>query len=183
MNEKLGEQLSAYVDGELPDNEQAMLIRRLAGDHDLQQTWERYHLISDALRNNLPEQFDLGLADRVKSAIDKEPQLHGQSLPARLLRPLAGAAVAASVAAMAIVGLQNSNESSVTGDNGIPQIASAQQVSPYTQVSAGTRWSVNQPGVESRLNGYLVNHHEYSASTELQGMLHYARIAAYDTER
>jgi len=56
-------------------------------------------------------------------------------------------------------------------------------VSPvYIRVS-GTRWDHDQPKVGSRLNGYLVNHNEYTSATNLQGLVNYSRIAGYDIKK
>ena len=41
-------------------------------------------------------------------------------------------------------------------------------------------WNDARPGVEKRLNGYLLNHHEYLAGG-VRGMLPYARIVGYDS--
>jgi len=45
MNDKVNEQISAWVDGELPERELDLLLVRVAGDRSLGQRWARYHLI------------------------------------------------------------------------------------------------------------------------------------------
>ena len=179
MTDMIKEQISALVDGELPDSEREMLLRRMEADEGLRQTWRRYNLVHDVLHRNLPEQVDAGFTDRVMTAIADE-EIAQPPLGAhvrRFLRPLAGLAVAASVAAIAIIGIQ---KFSLTGNDTDISIATGSiPESGFRQVS-GTRWDMKQPEVEARLNGYLVNHNEYSSATSIQGILQYRRIVGYD---
>lgn len=183
MTEKVKEQISALVDGELPESERALLVRRLATDQELRGTWERYHLIRDALRHELPDDVDGDMANRIMAAVEAEPPLSPQGGVSagmrRAIKPLAGLAIAASVAALAIIGLQQLGGQQ---PEGLPRVATRDASSAYVQV-AGTRWDLGRAEVESRLNGYLVNHNEYTSSTSLQGMLHYTRIAGYDAQQ
>ena len=185
MNEKVNEQLSAFADGELPDQEHELLIRQLTRDPDLLDKWGRYHLIRDAMQNHLPAHVDSGLSERISAAMAGEPEhLQGaETSPVRQwARPLAGFAVAASVAMMAVLGLQNISQPGISPV--LPELASVKpQTTPLLRASTnGLRWNV-QPAIASRLNGYLVNHNESVSSTQLQGMLHYARIAGYEQKR
>lgn len=184
MKDKLHEQLSALMDGELPDQEHELLIRRLKSDTGFQATWARYHLIGDALRNGLPSRLDINLADHINKKIDREPALHQAAIRPhgfRFLKPAAGVAVAASVAVMALIAVQQNNQQSPV-DTLAPRLVQAPDTSNLYRVS-GTRWNQAAPEVETHLNGYLVNHSEYSSNTNLQGMLNYARIAGYDSAR
>lgn len=185
MNEKVNEQLSAFADGELPEQEHEFLIRQLTHNQDLLGKWGRYHLIRDAMQNHLPVHVDGGLSERISVAMEDEPE-HlqvGETPPVKQwTRPLAGFAVAASVAVMAVLGLQNLSQPG--GTPVLPQLARIQpQASPLLPASSnGLHWNA-QPAIASRLNGYLVNHNESVSSTQLQGMLHYARIAGYEQKR
>ena len=53
MNDKLHEQVSALVDDELEEREQALLLRQLASDTELSGRLSRFQIISDALQNHL----------------------------------------------------------------------------------------------------------------------------------
>jgi sigma-E factor negative regulatory protein RseA len=183
MKDKIEEQISALVDGELPAVEQELVFKRLCNDIELRRRWERYHLIRDALHHELPSAAGSGLADRVMAAIDNEPDLRstrafGGSVRG-LAKPIAGLAIAASVAAMAVFGLHHLRETETT-PSGAWQSAANHHNPGHSRVS-GTRWNLQTPEVGSRLNSYLVNHNEYSSSTDLQGMMNYVRIAAYDS--
>ena len=113
MNEELDSQLSAMFDDELPAAECELLARRLSRDRVLQARWGRYAAIGAAVRGDVR----LGgmVARGVSAALASEPVLSdspaiavppiGRELP-RWWRPIAGVAVAASVAALSILWLQ-----------------------------------------------------------------------------
>jgi negative regulator of sigma E activity len=103
-------QISAFVDGELPDNEADLLLRRMGQDAELRHKVAEYIAIGRALRG---EMFVPGvdrIHERVSAAIDDKPLEEAIETtvesPAGSIRPLAGAAVAATVALLAIFGLQ-----------------------------------------------------------------------------
>ncbi|NIP74423.1 MAG: sigma-E factor negative regulatory protein [Gammaproteobacteria bacterium] len=181
MSDSVHEQISALMDGEMSEAERELLLRRMVADPDLRATWERYHLIRDALHYELPDHADPGLAGRVMAVIEDEPALQAARSPLpmrRLLKPIAGAAVAASVAALAIIGVRQFGGE--TPPAAVPTVAVRD--TGYVQ-AAGTRWDLREQEIEARLNGYLVNHNEYTAANSLQGMLHYTRIAGYDAQQ
>ncbi len=131
MSEKVDEQISALVDGELGSDEQEFLLRRLAQDEGLQGKWDRYHLMSDALQNHLPDRVDTGLAQRISNVLEKEDALHGSKLPSnssgvakRLVKSVAGLSIAASVAVFSIIGIQQYNLLQVGEDVGSVSLAS-----------------------------------------------------------
>jgi hypothetical protein len=166
------------------------------------------------MRKHLPEQAGVSLSARVREALSTESAaVH--VLPARKrpsVHPLAGLAVAASVAMAAILGLyalsplENpplETASSVT-DYGRAKPAAPAAGGAYEATEAATpvvrlvyntserdspdeaatrlTWNDAAPGVANRLNGYLVTHNEYLVNG-MRGMLPYARIVAYDGRR
>nr|WP_283331756.1 anti-sigma-E factor RseA [Edwardsiella anguillarum]WHQ27650.1 anti-sigma-E factor RseA [Edwardsiella anguillarum] len=64
------EKLSALMDGELLKKE---LIGSLSKAPELQQTWQRYHLIRDTLRGDVGETLQIDLTDRIAAALEDEP--------------------------------------------------------------------------------------------------------------
>jgi negative regulator of sigma E activity len=110
MSEQILEQVSAFLDGELPNAETELLLKRLTRDAELRESFGRYALIGEALRGQGSHILAGGFASRVNLAIDGEPSQvvpHAQqSRVSRWWRPLAGVTVAAGVAAVAIVALQ-----------------------------------------------------------------------------
>lgn len=106
MTERIKEQLSAFLDGELPEPESALLLKRLERDDDLRGALSRYSLIGAVLRSDGDVPAARQVAARVSAAIAREPSGRmavATFRSAALLRPLAGLAVAAGVAALALL--------------------------------------------------------------------------------
>lgn len=110
MNEELDSQLSAMFDDELASAECELLARRLSRDGELKARWERYAVIAAAIRAERGVRLNARVARRVSVIVGSEPAFAGQSAPRRRelrwLRPAAGAAVAAGVAAVSILWLR-----------------------------------------------------------------------------
>jgi sigma-E factor negative regulatory protein RseA len=177
MADKSVEQLSVLVDGECEDWEIEFILRRLSRDPVLKEHWECYHLISDAMKNNLPGLVDANFTGKIRQAIDAEsvPQVPAIAKPASFYKPVVGFSVAASVAL--IVGLLtlNPSESPISPD----QLAQKTNLpNPPITPSPDTG-----PALESRLNNYLVNHNEYASMNSVHGVLPYVRMVGYEPKR
>ncbi len=178
------EDVSAMIDDELGQDSQH-LIDDLLKTPSLQQRWRNYHLIRDSLQQQLPEKLDTTLAAQIAAKIEAEPHILApvKKVQRAYLKPLAGLAIAASVAALAIVVIQPAQEGNV--GQGV-QLASftpvekslstqaVQDDAQIRQVRADTR---------ARLNSYLVNYNEYQTNSGIQGMLPYARTVTYENNR
>lgn len=178
MTQSLQEQLSALVDDELPAAEHALLLERLARDAGLRECLGRYQLMRDVLNNRVAMPVDGRFVDRVMHAIEAEPAYQARSGSwRRLAKPLTGVAVAASVALVAVLALQNVDP----GTNApAPQVASTGLPAPE-RAASGDVWERQPAPAGGRLNGYLVQHNEYAASSGVQGVLPYVRIVGYDS--
>ncbi|MBO1520140.1 transcriptional regulator [Oceanisphaera sp. DM8] len=173
------EQISALVDGEIQDK---VLLEQLSDDQELADTFGRYHLYGDALRNDLPQDIQLDVSDNIAMALASEPSLvsapatqppladaapvdmHAQAQSAKVVRPRFGKvspmlryigqfAVAASVSAAVIVGVQQYSQQDLQSPvlNTIPlnggaapvslnyQTQSPQQVSEQTRLEQQRR--------------------------------------------
>ena len=112
MNEELDSQLSAMFDDELPPQECELLARRLSRDETLKARWGRYAVVGAVIRAERGVRLNAPLAGRVNAAISAEPALGAaaaRTAPRPALRwwqPLAGAAVAAGVAATSVLWLR-----------------------------------------------------------------------------
>lgn len=108
--------LSAMMDGELARDELQDLVHDLATDDGLKDRWENYHLIGDTLRKNLPPYILPDLSDRISEALQNEPvhfprrqEREDQSSAVSRRRAAFGFALAASVTALAVVGMLQFN--------------------------------------------------------------------------
>ena len=111
MNDAIKMQVSAFVDGELPDNEAELLVRRLSQDYELRQQVADYLEIGRVMRRESGVAGVERLRDRISAELDNRPAQDDAdrvlaSDPLRLLRPLTGVAIAATVALVAIFGLR-----------------------------------------------------------------------------
>ena len=179
MNEKTREDLSALVDGEVGTHEATSLLERVERESALRTAWERYHLIGDVLRNGIPDVGMHDLVERVRKLVDSEPlSLTRRRRRVGPVKAMGGLALAASVAIVAIVGVQLVNRELPPAP---AQIAEAEVTDPADEPVqfAGARWDVEHPAVEARLNRYLVDHSEY-LDNGMWGVLPYARIVSYD---
>ncbi len=100
------QQMSALMDGELAPDQARFLMRRMAEDEGLNDTWERWQLCGDVLRGRAQAPAPQGFAERVAAAIAEQsiqPAANQEFRQAgnRLLR-WGGGAIAASVALMAL---------------------------------------------------------------------------------
>ena len=182
MKDKLHEQLSALVDDELTEPEQALLTRRLGTDADLHGRLARYQLISDALRNQLPDRIDPAFTARVQAAVRDESAkaaaVPGSQRLATLLKPVAGLALAASVAVVAVLSLQSVREDVAP----LPAVANAPSSADFIRAENTPQPAV-RPRPDKNLDIYLVNHNEYAVNRGMQGMLPYVRIVSDDMSR
>jgi sigma-E factor negative regulatory protein RseA len=103
MKQDAPESLSAGIDGELSKEQLRFLLRRLDHDPALQQTWTRYHIARDSLRQQLPPMAEAGFVERVMLAIEHESMPVATTRRSHWLRWSTGGAIAASVAAAALM--------------------------------------------------------------------------------
>ena len=95
IDEKLCEQLCAYMDGELGDEQARFLERRLANEPALRAKWQRLQLASACIKGHPVQPMSANLATRIAAAL-AEP-VATTRLP---WRPWA---IAASIAALAML--------------------------------------------------------------------------------
>lgn len=185
MSEQIREQVSAFLDGELPDSETELLLKRLTRDGELRESFGRYALIGEALRGSSAGLLTKGFAGRVNLAIDGEPAAADAKPRAagapRWWRPAAGVAVAAGVAAIAVVALQQRAVAPALR----PALAvTAQTTAPVSSLAAVTAAreaiSYTVPAVSSgalatvppaRLTNYVFAHSRYSSGLDQRGVL------------
>jgi len=180
MTDALNEQLSACLDGELAPAELDLLLKRLERDPELRQTLGRYTAVGEAMRQAKPAIASRSFADKVMAAVDQEPAVARRRVRIppvllRSLRPVAGIAVAATVAAVAIFSVQQA------GVAPGPVVASEPSTAPTALVAqsddeaasyivpTNTTQSAFVPA--TRLTNYVVAHSEYSSPLARRSVL------------
>lgn len=177
MNEKL----SALLDGELSREELQQALKEIAANDELSARWSRYHLLRDVLRQELNQVAPADLSRSIAAQLEGEPTvLAPRRLPtrSRVMQMVTGAALAASVAAVAIVGVRWMAPDDVSA----PQYVAAVENADYLRTTA-TRWQSVPTDVEENLNAYLVEHSEFSPTSSMNGVMSYVRFVGYDSEQ
>jgi len=195
MTDQLNEKISSLVDGELNDVDSQQTVSILVGDKEKSCCWERYHLISDTIKRNLPRVVDCQLASRVMAELENEPTVlapHSHK-PSSLSRRMAGLAVAASVATVAVLGVQYMYQE----DGSVP----ARQMATISGSGMNTASAPVSPGFNNRdvqtvtqtfeqsplpaqtnkqiiqqIHRYLIDHNQRASRGAVQGVMPYARI-------
>jgi sigma-E factor negative regulatory protein RseA len=190
MSEQIREQVSAFLDGELPNSETELLLKRLTRDGELRESFGRYTLIGEAIRGTTRGLLTKGFAGRVNLAIDGELlPVNGpisQSRGLRWWRPFAGAAVAAGVAAVAVVALQQRAVAPTlrTGTQLTARVAAPAQSAaiavggavPAPREAISYTVPTTSPAPPSamppaRLTNYVFAHSRYSSGLDLRGVI------------
>jgi len=189
-------QLSALLDGELDAPASRFLLRRLDHDASLRGSWEDWHVAGACLRRTPIVLLPGGFAARVSAA------LAGERTPRRghpALRWAAGAAVAASVALLALLAAQPPEVATPPAPEP-GAIAAAGEVaeSPlrerdlrpdYARVAAqpvaatqGPQLTTDQYGrdviTDPRIEAYLVRHNQALQAQGRGGFLPYVQVVA-----
>jgi negative regulator of sigma E activity len=202
MNEQ-HDKLSLLLDEFADDEQSRRLLDEVEADVNLQYRLRRYAMIGQVMRHELPKQIAPDFSARVmaqvnainhtaKLAVERQPMWTWPKL-----KPFAGLAIAASVALVSITLWQTTNLGSSPAP-GSEQVVIVDQQNPDQQkvdrlaslpvqtnaVTVGLRWKNNNaPALQQMLNGYLVNHTEYSNSIQSMSLIPQARVAGYDAQQ
>lgn len=161
-NPELDEELSAFVDGEVERSRQRFVVKRLTEHASVAKRWSRYHLARQVMRKESFVAADLSA--RVSHALETSPALEQDPAPSRFLKPVAGGLIAASVAVVALVGmnrslLDDSGPAMGAGEPGfVSQTTPMDRVftQPATPVGLGGRTSADQ----ERLQRLMLQHQQ-----------------------
>ncbi len=164
MNDAIRMQISAFVDGELPDAEADLLLRRMSQDAELRRQASEYLEIGRVMRGEPGVAGMARLQERISAAIDDRPVDDGDVVTdpqsGRAINPLVGIAVAASVALIALFGLQLTPGVDGTAEPGAETVAEAPAEAGYT---------VPQP-LDEQLRQYYLSHGASSSELGANGM-------------
>lgn len=182
MNEMLDSQLSAMFDNELPAAECELLARRLSRDDALRNRWRHYALIGAAVRGERNVRLEIDLAQRLNPLIAAEPALSapqagasvGRSVLARRVgQGLAGAAMAAGVAALSIFWLraQTPGETHQVAQTAVPVAATADADGAESYVVPASNADTRAVVLPTELANYVVAHSEFSTPLSRRNLL------------
>jgi hypothetical protein len=196
MTGQINDQVSAFADDELSPEECEFLVRRLERDSESREKILRYSVIGASLRGEILAPHPDVLRERLNRSFD------GASLVAmaptstpkwtsRLLRPVAGAVIAAGVAGAALLALNNPGQLDRADGN---SAVVAQQTtiggvnnripSYIVPQNPENGLGVPEPIIQSpiRLTNYLVRHGEYAFGIG-RTSIHSSVVSGQDTWR
>jgi sigma-E factor negative regulatory protein RseA len=214
MSDQLRESLSALMDGEADELELRRLLSEASLSHVdmVDKTWVSYQLVREVIQGGeqglSPQDRaykHLDISRSVGAAIRNETQATRTDRPAMsaLLKPLAGFAVAASVAVAVVLGVQSvapvnsgmdatANTQPALASRVYPVQGASLQASaggsavsyPSTEMPGGIALSRSAADIEAkkRLEKYLLRHTEHAALNNGQGLIPYARVANFEVE-
>jgi hypothetical protein len=197
IDPRLKEQLSAWLDGELPADEARFLQRRLDNDPALRAQFERWQLASACLRGQPVRLMPAAFPDRVQAGL-------AEVRPARARWPWAAGAAAAVLMAALLPsmlatdggrGLPPAGELAATPSAGpvLPALVPADPAPssplptvrdfPLASQDGGKPWPRSPVVAGDRsLQGYLVRHNAMAAGGGVGGFMPYVDVVTQDAE-
>jgi sigma-E factor negative regulatory protein RseA len=183
MSVTIAEHLSSVLDGEAGEFEQRRILDELGDNDKLASSLSCYALIGETMRNE--KQSCIAGSDFLKGIhdeIDEEPDYSQVQLVEKKvsngnvtwIRPVAGFAMAASVAAVAVIGMQSYV---LTGDSNITDLAKQQTKITPSMIVENT---YNYPDEKTNdlYKRYLDQHVKYASTTPIMPS---ARIVSYNS--
>lgn len=199
MHEIHHEHLSSMIDGELTESHVPEFLDRIQSDSELQKKLDRYGLIRSAIRGEdmVPANHDL--SQRVSALLEHEPTvLAPRTIQWKSYR-LAGAAMAASIAALAVImtshnpvpevqmpaatvakiqappAMTNTSEKTIAALDPVQNpIHATNQQSPVEMASV-----TFQEQIDPNFDAYLLNHSQNASLMQMPGMLPDVRLVSY----
>lgn len=197
MQDIHNEHLSCMLDGELTESHVPDFIEKIQTDPALQKKLDRYGLIRSAIRGEQLVPTDHDLCDRVRAALHGEPTiLAPRSLPWKNFR-LAGSAMAASLAALAVILVNLTSSPELTpsqpalAQTTTPPVAQVQSTPREILAATVPRAAVLPEKIDTaavvaledqsdpNFDAYLLNHNDNVSMMQMPGMMPNVRLVSY----
>jgi sigma-E factor negative regulatory protein RseA len=163
------QEISALLDDELEQTDADRAIDAMRRDGELQETWELYHVIGDAMRQS--HGHSPGFSRRVMAKLAQEPVVFLPSAQPKRTTYRVAMPLAAAVMGMAAVGwvALSLNPSPQPVDVAVKSRTTAETAAAQTQLVA------KPSGV---LKEYLVAHQAHAPNGGIQGVAPYVRTVS-----
>lgn len=162
------DRISQLMDGELDDRSADDTIKACGQGAEALDTWRTYHLISDAMRDS--RVLSAGFSLRVAQRLEAEPTVLAPQRRRAESRTWFAASVAASFAAIGLVGWLAFAPQPVTAPAPLAQAPAVTPQEPQAMVP-----------LPSATNDYLLAHQGFSPRVSFQGMAPYVRSVSEQT--
>ena len=183
-SQALQDAFTALLDNELPAGQIDRLSQAVSRDQDLRQQLARHQMISCGLKAEHINPGALHIVDAVSERLKTEPTILAPTRwrhTHRWIQPLAGTALAASVAALGIAfAPQLLNQDTVAPNPGI-QVVAQPVTPPPVQVASKPEqnWKTLELESGKELAPYLKEHSEFAAP----GVMPYASYVSHDSDK
>lgn len=203
MKNKL-EAVSDLIDGD--ESQLSKAIDTLLSDEEARSLWgasyDFKHVMSEPKAVIASASFALSISEKIEqepsllihSNVEIKPSESAKVF--RLLKPIAGLSIAATVAAIAVFGVggyapNNSTLGVSVANHSSPQVASTGPNSPNLSIvpvtftgeyDHRTYWEGSNKATSKELNRYLSTHLEHANPGGFQSVMPYVRVVGYDDE-
>ena len=207
------EKLSSLLDDYRATDQDKSVLSGLQGDVNQQYTLQRYQMIGDVMRKEIPDQIRTDFLSELKHKIDQEPAYNLKPEPAAktekepswlwssLFKPVAGLAVAAGVAVVTVATLQSPSNPQDAGEIIAATDASQARVEQLAQLpvvtnavrvagnqstastSNGTSWKIKRSEPDMQTKLNTYLINHNEYSHSMQGIIPQARVVGFDGQR
>jgi len=195
---KRKEKISAFLDNDMHRDE--LMSFSLSAEADDAKVAQRYQMVGDALRGEMSESSFVNISQAVREALADENIAEQITAPvakasskscseasteksgwfdlSAWFKPVAGMAVAASVAVVMVVTVSGQDSAGVApvATNTGTQL----QAQPAVQLAVDDK---TIDGKETDLNSYINQHLEFATQDTLQGRLPYVRAVSFESKK
>jgi sigma-E factor negative regulatory protein RseA len=192
MEQRMRESLSALMDDEANELELERILAKIGEDHELRGAWVRYNAVRSLVSGQFAGDASVDISARVQRAISAEERVPAgisRQIP-KLVRPVASFAVAASVAAVVVVGgLQITDMQATATDQPLvavspPGMVGTVGATPVRASFGSSALPTLQPATHTayrelarqRMQRYMQEHAEAAALNTPQGLIPFARV-------
>ncbi len=172
------DQLSALMDSELSDAEALRLVKAMKSDPALQEAWDAYHLVGDALRKS--PQLGTDFSAKLSQRLAQEPTVLAPQRERAAAAPRRFPfAIAASVAAVSLVGILTLQITRINQTDLPAQVATAPVVQPAAPLQVAAAAPAHKTAQQAKApantparvafsratsSNYLLAHQEFAPS-------------------
>ena len=188
------EKISAFLDTDMHRDE--LMSFSLSAESDDAKVAQRYQMVGDALRGEMSESSFVDVSSAVREALAdeniadqmttehqttaKQPsQKTGLFDLSGWFRPVAGMAVAASVALVMVVSVTQQDST------GVAPVATTIETQPAVQLAADDKAKLQNTAdtKDTDLDPYINQHLEFATQDALQGRLPYVRAVSFESKK
>lgn len=166
MSENKFETVSVLMDDETTEQQH---LNSVVGDAEMSDTWSRYHLIRDTLKEESSSAVSIDLSASIAQAIEQEPTVLAPQPKSNVVtkfkakvvqfaKPVGQMAIAASAAGLMIIGVQNN-----VAESELEAPAQVIQTTPFAGVADPVSYNFSNTNQKSQKQAYIEQQRRFNA--------------------